>query len=151
MLLINKQKADLEAKRAEIAKVEETVRKRVEAGYATLEELQYQTRDTVGQKVGSIFGLVNSDDILEANTKAAEDQRLSLIDFFTRSKFDDYLNDKQVTGMMKLVEDGAMTKGQMINIIKAGDVNQYVDASDKSSTVNKRTLFTGGDTALMPN
>ena len=53
--------------------------------------------------------------------------------------------------MMKLVEDGAMTKGQMITIIKNGDVNQYVDASDKSSTVNKRTLFTGGDTALMPN
>jgi hypothetical protein len=26
-----------------------------------------------------------------------------------------------------------------------------VDASDKSSTVNKRTLFTGGDMAPMPN
>jgi hypothetical protein len=151
MELENQRDADLAAKRAEIAKVEETVQNRVAAGYATLEELEYQTRDTVGQKVGSFLGMVQSDDILEANTRDAENQRLSLIDFFTRSTEDDYLNDKQVTGMMKLVEDGAMTKGQMINIIKNGDVNQFVDASDKSSTVNKRTLFTGGDMAPMPN
>jgi uncharacterized protein with NRDE domain len=142
--------ARLKEKQDELDRVNLLVAERIEKGFGTQEQMTKQvTKGFVEALKFGIFG--TSSDMLEYREEQAENQRLSLIDFFTRSTEDDYLNDKQVTGMMKLVEDGAMTKGQMITIIKNGDVNQYVDASDKSSTVNKRTLFTGGDTALMPN
>ena len=142
-------KGRLKEKQDELDRVNALVAERIELGYGTQEQMTKQV--TEGFIEGLRLMFASSSDILEYREEQAEAQRLSLIDYFTRSDTDDYLNDNQVKGMIKLVEDTAMTKGQMIQIIKAGDVNQYVDASDKSSTVNKRTLFTGTDPVALPN
>ena len=143
--------ARLKEKEDELARVNLLVAERIEKGFGTQEQMTKQV--TKGFIEAIKFGLFGtSSDMLEYREEQAEEQRLSLIDYFTRSDEDDYLNDTQVKGMIKLVEDTAMTKGQMINIIKEGDVNQYVDASDKSSTVkNVRTLFPNTNPAPQPN
>ena len=138
-----------EEKLAELARIDERVAERIEKGYGTLEQMTKQ--DPEGFIEGIKYMFSNSAEIIrgrEAETQARLDQ---IINYFEKSTNDDNLTDGQISSIIKRVEEGAEAYPIIQVINKGGDVNQFVDASDKSSTVNKRTLYPNvGAPAAMP-
>lgn len=134
-----------EAKLKEIADMDALVAERVAKGLGT--ELQMTKAVTEGFIEGVKYMFSDTSDILRGREENKQRELERIENFFRVSDKDDSLMDSQILSIIKRIEDGAVTSGAVINVInKGGDVNQFVDASDKSNTTQnntQRTLYTG--------
>lgn len=134
-----------EAKLKEIADMDALVAERVAKGLGT--ELQMTKAVTEGFIEGVKYMFSDTSDILRGREENKQRELERIENFFRKSDKDDSLMDSQILSIIKRIEDGAVTSGAVINVInRGGDVNQFVDASDKSNTTQnntQRTLYTG--------
>ena len=144
---------DLAAKKAELAKIEERMNKRVELGYAKFEDMEYIDPEGFIENFYAFFGQQSSG---RAETRAQKiaDEKAALENFFAQSTLDE---EKGITGtklsaVMAKVESGALRSHEVVTILRTGDnITQLFDNSDKSSTNTTNVAANVGGAMPQPN
>ena len=144
---------DLAAKKAELAKIEERMAKRVELGYAKFEDMEFVDPEGFAEHFYAFFGQQSSGRAETRAEKAALEKK-ALENFFAQSTLDE---EKGITGtklssVMAKVESGALRSHEVVTILRTGDnITQLFDNSDKSSTNTTNVAANVGGAMPQPN
>lgn len=145
---------DLAAKKAELAKIDERMSKRVELGYAKFEDMEFIDPEGFVENFYAFFGQQSSGRA-ETRAEKAAAEKAALENFFAVSTLDE---EKGITGtklsdVMAKVESGALRSHEVVTILRTGDnITQLFDNSDKSSTKTTTVLSNvSGAPSPMPN
>ena len=153
MRLEKKRDDDLAAKKAELAKIEERMNKRVELGYAAFEDMEYVDPEGFAEKFYAFFGQQSSGRV-ESRAEKAAAEKAALENFFAVSTLDE---EKGITGtklssVMAKVESGALRSHEVVTILRTGDnITQLFDNSDKSSNNTTNVSANVGGPMPQPN
>ena len=151
--------AAIAEKEAEIQRVEDKAQKRIEAGIATAEQLEYVAPIGFMEGLGDFFGQDSTDRVRNrAETEAetlATNKRIAdkLSKYFDDKSFDDFMSDEQRAAIIAKVESEGGSQHTIVNVIRnEGARVTNVDNSDKSSSsVSFQNLVGNGSGMPNPN